>query len=44
MDIWPFSMGTAILCVLAAIAQFAAAVAYMTGARTDPAQASGQTA
>lgn len=44
MDIWPFSMGTAILCVLAAVAQFAAAVAYLTGARTDPAQASGQTA
>ena len=42
MDIWPFSAGMAVLCVLAAVAQLAAAVAYLTGARTDPAQASGR--
>lgn len=42
MDIWPFSTGMAILCVLAAIAQLAAAVGYMTGARDDPATAAGR--
>ncbi len=40
MDIWPFSTAMAILCVLAAIAQLAAAVAYVIGARDDPAKAS----
>lgn len=40
MDIWPFSTGMAILCVLAAVAQLAAAVAYVIGARDDPAKAS----
>ncbi len=44
LDIWPFSTGMAILCVLAAVAQLAAAVAYLTGARDDPAQASEPTA
>ena len=42
LDIWPFSTGMAILCVLAAVAQLAAAVAYLTGARDDPARASGR--
>ena len=43
MDIWPFSTGMAILCVLAAVAQLAAAVAYLTGVRDDPAQSSEHT-
>lgn len=42
MDIWPFSMGMAILCFLAGIAQLAAAVGYLTGARDDPATAAGR--
>ncbi len=42
MDIWPFSTGMAILCVLAAVAQLAAAAAYLIGARDDPARASGR--
>lgn len=42
LDIWPFSTGMAILCVLAAIAQLASAVAYLIGARTDPADAAGR--
>lgn len=37
MDIWPYSMGMAILSVVAAIAQLAAAGAYVTGVRDDPA-------
>ncbi len=44
MDIWPFSTGMAVLCVLAALAQLGAAAAYLTGARTDPAASSGQSA
>ena len=44
MDIWPFSTGMAILCVLAAVAQLAAAVCYLVGARDDPAKVSDQTA
>ena len=44
MDIWPFSTGMAILCVLAAVAQLAAAACYVVGVRDDPAQASEPTA
>lgn len=42
MDIWPFSAGMSILCLLAAVAQLAAAIGYMTGARDDPATAAGR--
>jgi TRAP-type C4-dicarboxylate transport system permease small subunit len=39
LPLWPFSMGMAILSVVAAIAQFAAAGAYLIGVRDDPAVA-----
>lgn len=42
MDIWPFSTTMAVLCVLAAVAQLAAAVAYLTGHRYDPANSAGR--
>lgn len=39
LPLWPFSMGMSFLSVIAAIAQFAAAVAYAIGVRKDPAVA-----
>lgn len=39
MDIWPFSVSMAVLSVVAALAQLAAAAAYLTGVRDDPATA-----
>lgn len=42
MDIWPFSAGMTVLCVLAAIAQLAAAFMYVIGYRKDPATGAGR--
>jgi len=42
MDIWPFSVGMAILCLLAGIAQLVAAAGYVIGERQDPAARAGR--